>query len=149
MRSYGQYCSLAKALDAVGDRWSLLVVRELWLRGECRYTDLRHGLPGIATNLLAERLRQLETAGVIERADAPPPVVGRHSQVVDPPPMSVIADHDGGDDEVVQGAHQEEIGLDLQLEPDVAPGVVRRHHQVAAVPQHDDRLFIGRSVGPN
>ena len=74
MRSYGQYCSLAKALDAVGDRWSLLVVRELWLRGECRYTDLLHGLPGIATNLLADRLRQLEAAGVIERADVPPPV---------------------------------------------------------------------------
>lgn len=74
MRSYGQYCSLAKALDLVGDRWTLLIVRELLLRGACRYTDLRNGLPGIATNLLADRLRELEHAGVVTREDAPPPV---------------------------------------------------------------------------
>jgi DNA-binding HxlR family transcriptional regulator len=74
MRSYGQYCSLAKALDVIGDRWSLLIVRELLLRDACRYTDLRDGLPGIATNLLADRLRELERAGVIARRDAPPPI---------------------------------------------------------------------------
>ena len=74
MKSYGQYCGLAKALDVVGDRWSLLIVRELMLRDACRYTDLRDGLPGIATNLLADRLRDLEQAGVVEREDAPPPV---------------------------------------------------------------------------
>jgi DNA-binding HxlR family transcriptional regulator len=74
VRSYGQYCSLAKALDAVGDRWSLLIVRELWLQGPCRYTDLRNGLPGIATNLLGERLRHLEEVGVVRRQAAAPPV---------------------------------------------------------------------------
>lgn len=74
MRSYGQYCALAKALDVIGDRWTLLIVRELLLRGACRYTDLRDGLPGIATNLLADRLRALERAGVVRREDAPPPV---------------------------------------------------------------------------
>lgn len=74
MRSYGEYCSLAKALDVVGDRWTLLLVRELWLRGACRYTDLRNGLPGIATNLLAQRLRELEQAGIVSREEAPPPV---------------------------------------------------------------------------
>jgi DNA-binding HxlR family transcriptional regulator len=74
MRSYGEYCSMAKSLDVVGDRWTLLIVRELTLRGACRYTDLRNGLPGIATNLLAERLRELEDAGVIDREDAPPPI---------------------------------------------------------------------------
>lgn len=74
MRSYGQYCSLAKALDVVGDRWSLLIVRELMLRDACRYTDLRDGLPGIATNLLADRLRALERAGIVEREHAPPPI---------------------------------------------------------------------------
>lgn len=73
MRSYGQYCALARALDVVGDRWTLLVVRELFLR-DCRYGDLREGLPGIATNLLADRLRHLEAAGVIESYDAPSPV---------------------------------------------------------------------------
>jgi DNA-binding HxlR family transcriptional regulator len=74
MRTYGQYCAIAKALDLVGDRWTLLIVRELLLRGPCRYTDLRNGLPGVATNLLAERLRDLEEAGVVSREEAPPPV---------------------------------------------------------------------------
>jgi DNA-binding HxlR family transcriptional regulator len=74
MRSYDEYCSIAKSLDVVGDRWTLLIVRELALRGGCRYTDLRHGLPGIATNLLADRLRELEQAGVVAREDAPPPI---------------------------------------------------------------------------
>ena len=74
MRSYGQYCGLAKSLDAIGDRWSLLIVRELMLLGPCRYTDLIGGLPGIASNLLVDRLRQLEEAGVIRRHAAPPPV---------------------------------------------------------------------------
>jgi DNA-binding HxlR family transcriptional regulator len=74
MRSYDEYCAMAKSLDVVGDRWTLLIVRELVLRGACRYTDLRNGLPGIATNLLAERLRELERADVITREDAPPPI---------------------------------------------------------------------------
>ena len=74
MRSYREYCAIAKSLDVVGDRWTLLIVRELAVRGACRYTDLRNGLPGIATNLLAERLRELEHAGVIAREQAPPPI---------------------------------------------------------------------------
>jgi DNA-binding HxlR family transcriptional regulator len=74
MRSYDEYCALAKSLDVVGDRWTLLIVRELALQGACRYTDVRNGLPGIATNLLADRLRELEQAGVISREDAPPPI---------------------------------------------------------------------------
>ena len=74
MRSYGQYCSVAKALDVVGDRWTLLIIRELLLQGPCRYTDLRNGLPGIATNLLANRLSELEGAGLVRREEAAPPV---------------------------------------------------------------------------
>jgi DNA-binding HxlR family transcriptional regulator len=74
VRTYGQYCSLAKALDLLGDRWTLLIVRELLLRGPSRYTDLRQGLPGIATNLLADRLRELEATGVVAREQAAPPV---------------------------------------------------------------------------
>ncbi len=74
MRTYGQYCSVAKALDVVGDRWTLLIIRELLLQGPCRYTDLKSGLPGIATNLLADRLRELEGAGLVRREEAPPPV---------------------------------------------------------------------------
>ncbi|MFI7167366.1 winged helix-turn-helix transcriptional regulator [Rhodococcus erythropolis] len=65
-RDYGQYCGLARALDVIGDRWNLLIVRQLLL-GPARYGDLREALSGIATNLLAGRLRDLEAAGVIER----------------------------------------------------------------------------------
>jgi DNA-binding HxlR family transcriptional regulator len=74
-RSYGQLCGLALALDVIGDRWSLLIVRELLVRPEgARYTDLRDGLPGVATNLLADRLRDLESTGVIRRESPRPPV---------------------------------------------------------------------------
>lgn len=65
-RSYGQYCGLARALDAVGDRWNLLIVREL-LPGPQRYNELKTALSGIATNLLAARLRDLEANGIVER----------------------------------------------------------------------------------
>lgn len=71
-RSYGQHCAVARALDVVGERWTLLLVRELLL-GPRRYSDLLAGLPGVGTNLLAERLRDLESAGVIQRRTLPPP----------------------------------------------------------------------------
>ncbi len=74
MRTYGQYCSIARALDVAGDRWTLLIVRELLLQGPCRFTDVKNGLPGIAANLLSARLKELEDAGLLSREDAPPPV---------------------------------------------------------------------------
>ena len=74
MRTYGQWCSMTKALDVIGDRWALLVARELLLQGPCRFTDLRNGLPGIASNLLSTRLKDLETSGIIRREAAPAPV---------------------------------------------------------------------------
>jgi DNA-binding HxlR family transcriptional regulator len=73
MRSYEEYCALAQGLDVIGDRWTLLIVRELLIRGDCRYSDLQYGLPGIATNLLADRLRQLEESGIVTRETLPPP----------------------------------------------------------------------------
>lgn len=74
MRSYNQYCSVARALDVVGDRWTLLIVRELLSQGPCRFSDLRRGLPGIASNLLSERLREMAAAALITRHDEPPPI---------------------------------------------------------------------------
>jgi DNA-binding HxlR family transcriptional regulator len=74
MKSYREYCAVAQALDVIGERWTLLIVRELLIQGPSRYTDLRNGLPGIATNLLAERLREMEQAGLIRREKAHPPV---------------------------------------------------------------------------
>jgi DNA-binding HxlR family transcriptional regulator len=74
MKSYQQYCSMARALDVVGDRWVLLIVRELLAFGPSRYADIKRGLPGIASNLLAERLKVMQAEGLVERYDAPPPV---------------------------------------------------------------------------
>lgn len=71
-RSYEQYCPLARALDIVGDRWTMLVLRELFLSPK-RFTDLEHRLPGIAPNLLTARLRELEGAGLISRRRLDPP----------------------------------------------------------------------------
>lgn len=71
-KRYGQFCPVAHALELVGERWALLVVREL-LNGPKRYTDLADGLPGIGTNILAGRLRDLEQAGVIQKRRLPPP----------------------------------------------------------------------------
>jgi DNA-binding HxlR family transcriptional regulator len=72
-KSYKQNCPIAKSLDLVGERWTLLILREL-LGGPRRYSDLRAELPGIATNLLAERLKELQDAGLIDRAELPPPI---------------------------------------------------------------------------
>src|SRR6476620_8574344 len=69
-RSYDQYCGLARALDVVGERWTLLVIRNLLL-GPQRYSDLLRGLPGITTNLLAKRLKEMEVLGLIERTQSP------------------------------------------------------------------------------
>ena len=71
-RSYNQQCSLAYALDIVGERWTLLLVRE-FMTGPKRFTDLQHNMPGMGTNLLSERLKQLEAAKVIHRRRLPPP----------------------------------------------------------------------------
>ena len=76
MKSYGQWCALAKALEVVGERWSLLIVREL-LDGAKRYTDLQDGIPGISTDVLAARLKDLEDAGVIERRTLAPPAASK------------------------------------------------------------------------
>jgi len=73
-KSYGQFCGLARSLDVVGDRWTLLIVREL-LMAPARFKDLQNGLPGIATNLLTERLNGLVELGVITRhTEGPRPV---------------------------------------------------------------------------
>lgn len=71
-RTYGQYCGLAHAMELVGERWALLIVRDL-LPGPKRFTDLRRGLPKIPTNILSARLKELEATGIIHRRLLPPP----------------------------------------------------------------------------
>ena len=75
-RTYGDSCGIARGLDVIGDRWALLVARELLL-GPKRFTDLRDGLPGIGPDVLSARLRDLEQAGVLGRAALPPPAGSR------------------------------------------------------------------------
>jgi DNA-binding HxlR family transcriptional regulator/putative sterol carrier protein len=75
-RTYDDGCAAAHALDLVGERWALLVVRELLL-GPKRFTDLRSGLPHASPNVLAQRLRDLEAAGVVRRGKLPPPAASR------------------------------------------------------------------------
>jgi DNA-binding HxlR family transcriptional regulator len=72
MRTYGDRCGVARALDVVGERWAFLIVRELVL-GPKRFSDLRAGLPRVAPDVLSQRLRELEAAGVLHRATLPPP----------------------------------------------------------------------------
>jgi DNA-binding HxlR family transcriptional regulator len=75
-RTYGDRCGVARALDAVGERWALLVVRELLL-GPKRFSDLRAGLPHVSADILAARLRALEESGVLERRTLPPPAASK------------------------------------------------------------------------
>jgi DNA-binding HxlR family transcriptional regulator len=140
MRSYDEYCAIAKSLDVVGDRWTLLVVRELALRGACRYTDLRSGLPGIATNLLAERLRELEHADVIAREDAPPPVATALYRLTPRGEqlrpvlegltrwgLPLMTEHDPGD---AVRSHWLASALELMLtdrQPDASPATIELH----------------------
>lgn len=76
MRSYGDPCGIARSLDLVGERWALLVVRELLL-GPKRFTDLRAGLPHLGPDILSQRLRELEHSGVVRRDQLPPPAGSR------------------------------------------------------------------------
>jgi DNA-binding HxlR family transcriptional regulator len=75
-RTYGDLCGIARALDFVGERWALLVVRELLL-GPKRFTDLRTGLPHLSPNVLAQRLRELEESGIVKREKLPPPAASQ------------------------------------------------------------------------
>jgi DNA-binding HxlR family transcriptional regulator/putative sterol carrier protein len=79
---YQQYCALARTLDVAGDRWTLLIVREL-TPGPRRFTDLLDGLPGISRNLLTERLRGLERDGIVARQELPPPAARQVYELTD------------------------------------------------------------------
>jgi DNA-binding HxlR family transcriptional regulator len=81
-KPYDQYCAIARALEVVGDRWTLLLVREL-LTGPKRHTDLRAGLPGIATNVLGDRLQLLQQAGLVRRTTLPPPAASTVYELTD------------------------------------------------------------------
>ncbi len=81
-RTYQQYCPVARALELVGERWTLLVARELLL-GPRRFTDLMHGLPGVSATVLASRLKDLEQAGLVSKRTLPPPAASAVYELTD------------------------------------------------------------------
>jgi DNA-binding HxlR family transcriptional regulator/putative sterol carrier protein len=81
-RSYGDACGIARALDVVGERWALMVVRELLL-GPKRFTDIRSGLPHVSPDVLAQRLRDLEQAGIVHHRRLPPPYASQVYELTD------------------------------------------------------------------
>jgi len=108
-RSYGQYCGLAAALDVVGQRWALLIVRDL-VPGPRRFTDLFDGLPGISTDLLTERLRSLEDAGAV-----------RQRAVRSPAPANLYELTERGRDLAKLAGEMARWGMELLPPPDEAP----------------------------
>src|SRR3954463_9839015 len=81
-RTYGDACGIARALDILGERWALMTVRELVL-GPKRFTDLRAGLPHASPNVLSQRLRELEQAGIVRRRKLPPPAASHAYELPD------------------------------------------------------------------
>lgn len=132
VRSYRQNCPIALGLDVLGERWTLLVLREL-LGGPRRYGDLRQELPGISSNLLAERLRELGYAGLIDRTDVPAPVARTMYTLSDtgwrtvPPVLRALAlfgvaslDHDTSAATALNGFL---AGILLAFDPHASPGL--------------------------
>ena len=117
-RCYKQYCGVARALDVLGERWTLLIVRDLLL-GPWRYTDLKARLPGITTNLLAERLKEMEISGLLTKS----------------PQASVGSPH-----------VYELTQLGRQLEPVVLSLASFGAHFMASGPQKGEQIDIGRAL---
>jgi DNA-binding HxlR family transcriptional regulator len=165
MRSYAQYCTIARALDVVGERWTLLIVRELLFRGSCRFTDLKNGLPGIATNLLSSRLKDLEDDGLITREDAPPPVAttlygltdeGRSLEPVlralsDWGRHLMVVEHDGDAFQphwLANAAASFVVDADPQAEPVVIQLIAGDKSAVVEVGGGEVRSRVGRAAAP-
>lgn len=135
-RTYGQYCGLARALELVGERWALLIVRDL-LVGPRRFTDLRRGLPRIPTNILSARLKELEDAGVVHRRVLPRPAgsvvyeLTAHGRGLEPVVVSLgqwgaRTLGDARPDEIVT-ADSLVMALRTCFQPDAARGVQARY----------------------
>lgn len=137
-REYDQSCSLACALDRIGERWSMLIVRELSL-GPLRFSDLVGNVGGAPTDILTKRLRDLESHGIVRRRELPPPAAGTVYELTDvgwalERPMLELARW---------GMHFERVDDVVGLAPTSLPNAIR----TIAQPPHDARLTIGLSSG--
>jgi DNA-binding HxlR family transcriptional regulator len=157
VRTYGDLCGIARSLDVVGERWALLVVRELLL-GPKRFSDLRVGLPGVSPDVLSQRLRELEEAGVVRRAKLPPPASARvyelseRGQELEPVILALgrwgsAAPVPPGEPGL--GVDAMAIALKTVFEPDAAKGLSERYEltldgQPFRVLVEDGRLDLAR-----
>lgn len=161
MRSYGQYCAIARALDVVGDRWTLLIVRELLLTGPSRFTDIKRGLPGVATNLLSSRLKELESAGLVARHEAPPPIAAAlyelttDGQALEPAVRAIglwglrLMDADqAGDDFQAHWLAYAPLWFANDAEPDGPPAVIQldAHGEKAVIELRQGRIHTRTGV---
>jgi DNA-binding HxlR family transcriptional regulator len=160
-RSYGDRCGVARALDLVGERWALLVVRELLL-GAKRFTDLRAGLPHVSPDILAQRLRELEEAGIVRRSKLPPPAGSRvyelteRGQELEPVVLALgrfgsVAPFPPGEAEI--GVDAVVLALKSLFAASAADGLsatydLRLGDQHFSVRVDDDRLEVGRGSAP-
>jgi DNA-binding HxlR family transcriptional regulator len=145
-RTYGDGCAIARALDLVGERWALLVVRELLL-GPKRYTDLRRGLPNASPNVLSERLRELERAGVVRRRKLPPPAGSRVYELTDwglQLEETVIALGRWGVQAPSEAPVRSADSVVLALRAQVDPGAVQGRYELRA---GDDRFRVELAGG--
>ena len=158
VHGYQQYCPIARALDVVGDRWTLLILRELTMAGDRRFTDLRRSLPGIAPGLLSDRLRTLSEHGLVTTRELPPPaartvyaVTSRGSEAV--PVLRALArfglpllDPPGEDRPWVDPAMAVQAAISAFYDPAAAVGTDDRYDVVV-----DGRTFplASRRGGPD
>ncbi|WP_239103646.1 winged helix-turn-helix transcriptional regulator [Microbispora corallina] len=128
MRSYGEACATAHALDVIGERWALLVVRDLLL-GPKRFSDLERGMPGINARILAQRLRELEDAGVVRRRRLGPPVSGMVYELTEwGADLETVIAHLGR-----WGRRSPRLDLDAEIGPDAAVLALRQRFDPGGV----------------
>jgi DNA-binding HxlR family transcriptional regulator len=156
-RTYGDPCGIARALDVVGERWALLVVRELLL-GPKRFTDLRAGLPNLSPDVLSQRLRELEANGVVRRATLPPPAGSKVYELTERgrelEPVVLALGRWGSSaafppDANEIGVDSTILGLKTMLDPEAAEGVdleveLRLREQPFRVRVHGGDIEIAR-----
>jgi DNA-binding HxlR family transcriptional regulator len=156
-RTYGDPCGIARALDVVGERWALLVVRELLL-GPKRFTDLRAGLPNLSPDVLSQRLRELEAAAIVKRATLPPPAGSKVYELTERgrevEPVVLALGRWGSSaafapDANEIGVDSTILGLKTMLDPEAAEGAdleveLRLREQPFRVREHGGDIEIAR-----
>jgi DNA-binding HxlR family transcriptional regulator len=150
-RTYGDRCGIARALDVVGERWALLVVRELLL-GPKRFTDLRAGLPHVGPDVLAQRLRDLEASGVVRRDKLPPPAASRVYELTqrgrELEPVVLALGRWGSREPSAEGAEMGPdsamLALKTMFDPAAAAGLTARYEIRLGEHRYDVRVADGR-----